>query len=108
MTEAVQKYAVLQSVIKPRTFEIFHSLASPAKPNDWSFEEIIAIVKNHFTTTLPKTVRYFHFNRRNQSAYNAEMSRLSLDCNFARSFDFFFTEALACMGEALQMILIAK
>ncbi|XP_063285531.1 uncharacterized protein K02A2.6-like, partial [Pelobates fuscus] len=116
VVDAIQKRAVLLSVIGSKTFDIVRSLISPAKPQDYSFEEILALLKHHLAPTPSETVRRFHFNRRNQkpgesiAAYIAGLRRLSENCNFGTSLESLLRDRLVCgvQDEALQRRLLAR
>lgn len=85
---------MLLTVIGSQTFDVVCSFLSPAKCSNKSYNEILTLIKSHFSLTPSEMVRWFHFSQCDQIpdegilAYVAESHRLSENCNFGISVEY--------------------
>jgi len=59
ITEGGTKRAILLSVVGAETYAVIRSLCAPWKPGEVDFEEIVGIVKEHFSPKPHKTLARF-------------------------------------------------
>lgn len=116
VTTSERKRAVFLSVCGAQTFAIVCSLVSPLSPQDKTLEEILALLKGHFSPKPSEIYQRFQFHRRGQllnegiSSYVAELRKLAQHCNFGDVLDTTLRDRLVCgvRDEALQRRLLAE
>ena len=86
--EDARKVAVLLSVIGGKTYALLRNLLSPTDPKTKSFDEIVAVLTQHYEPKPLIIAERFHFHKRNQAAgesvaeFIAELRRLAKHCEF--------------------------
>ena len=84
--KAPKRRATFLSVIGPAPYKLLRSLLSPAKPADKTFEELVAVLTEHYNPKPPEVMQCFRFNSRSRkagesvAAYVAELRRLAEFC----------------------------
>ena len=79
------------SVMGGKTFNLLRSLVQPEKPGDKSYEEIVTILRNHYSPKPLIIAERFRFHKRNQeegesiSQFLAVLKRLAEHCEFGNS-----------------------
>jgi len=56
----------LLTVCGPKTYHVIRDLVAPKSPSAVEFDEIIAVVKEHFNPTPQETVQRFKFSSRSR------------------------------------------
>ncbi len=59
-----RRYLCLRIWLGPSTFSMLRNLVSPAKPGDKTFEELVALLKQHYNPTPSETVQRAKFHSR--------------------------------------------
>ena len=83
-----RKRAILLSVSGIETFKLVTHLTSPNSPKDYSFQEIVDLISEHYNPKKSQAVHRFKFNSRTRhqgetvSAYIAELKKLAIPCEF--------------------------
>ena len=62
-----KKVPVFVSVVGENIYALLRSLLAPAKPQDKSFEALVAELKKHFEPKEVVIAERFNFNQRNQA-----------------------------------------
>ena len=71
------------SVIGPAPYKLLRSLLSPERPNEKTFEELTAVLANHYSPPPSEVMQLYRFNSRlkepgeSVATYVAELRRLS-------------------------------
>ena len=83
-----KKVPVFVSVVGGNIYALLRSLLAPAKPQDKSFETLVAELKKHFEPKEVVIAERFNFHQRNQASgesiaeFIAKLHRLSTNCDF--------------------------
>ena len=102
MTDNNLKRVKFLSVIRPRTFKLLRNLITPNKPGDKSYEELVKVLKDHFSLKQSEIVQRSKFYSRlrkpgeNVSSYVAELHALVDHCSFGNSLDIMIRDRLVC------------
>ena len=86
--KAAKRRATFLSVIGPTPYKLLRSLIAPTKPTDKTFEELVAVLTEHYSPQPSEVMQRFRFNSRSRkegesvAAYVAELRRLAEFCNF--------------------------
>jgi len=64
ITTAEKKCATLLSVIGDSTYKLLSSLLYPDKPGGKSFDELVTVLKDHFSPVPSEIMKHFNFNTR--------------------------------------------
>lgn len=81
--DAGKQRAILLSVCGASTYRLIRSLVAPGKPTDKTFEEIVTLLKNHYTPPPSEIVQRYNFNKRVQkkdetiAEFMAKLRRMS-------------------------------
>ncbi len=59
-----KKKSVFLAVVGPSTFSLLRNLVSPAKPGDKTFEELVALLQEHYNPKPSETVQRAKFHSR--------------------------------------------
>ena len=84
-TKADKGAAVFLNFIGGRAYELLRSLLTPTLPK---YDELVALLKEHYEPKPLVITERFHFHRRNQrqgesiAEYVAELRRLATHCEF--------------------------
>ena len=91
--DPVKKRAVLLTVSGPATYKLIRNLSAPKKPTEKSYDELVALVKSHYTPKPSVIVQRFQFHSRTQkpgetvATFVAELRQLSEFCEFDASLE---------------------
>ena len=102
ITVESKKHSVLLADIGPSTYTLLSSLVSPEKPGDKSFDDLVALLKNHFNPEPSEIVeRYKYHTRMRQpketvNDFVAELRALARHCNFGDSLNDLLRDRLVC------------
>ena len=107
---------VLLTDIGGKTYALLRNLLAPQKPSEKSFEELSAILREHFEPKPVVIAERFHFHRRNQAVgesvaeYLAELRRLATHCEFKDYLSEALRDRLVCglRNEGTQKNLLAR
>ncbi|XP_065892760.1 uncharacterized protein [Dysidea avara] len=100
--DADQCKAILLSVCGPATYRLIHNLASPKKPTELKFQDIVDLVTKQHDSKPSVSVQRYRFNTRNRHAgesiltYVAELRHLSEHCNFGTSLNEMQRDRIVC------------
>ena len=83
ITTAEKKRATLLSMIGNGTYKLLSSLLSPDKPGDISFDELVAVLKDHFSPVLSEIMKHFNFNTRIRQQGKSITTYVSELCSIA-------------------------
>ena len=80
--------AILPSVCRRKTYQLLRNLMTPDKPADKTFDDLCALLRNHFAQALSEIVQRYRFHSRNRQpgesiSFMAELRKLSEHCNWA-------------------------
>ena len=97
-----KKHSVLLADIGPSTYTLLSSLVSPEKPRDKSFDDLIALLKNHFNPEPSEIVERYKYHTRMREPketvndFVAELCALARHCNFGDSLNDLLRDRLVC------------
>ena len=103
--DADQHRALLLSVCGPATYRLIRNLASPKKPIELKFKDIVDLVAKHHDPKPSVIVQRYCFNTRNRcagesiSTYVAELRHLLEHCNFRGSLNEMLRDQIVCRIE---------
>ena len=105
--DADQQRAILLIVCGPATYQLIHNLASPKKPTEPKFQDIVGLVTKHHDPkpSVIFIVHRYRFNTRNRRggksilAYLAEFRYLSECCNFSTPPNEMLRDRIVCRIE---------
>ena len=114
--EAARKVPVLLTVIGARAYDTLRSLLAPTKPQDKSFTELLAILKEHFDPKPLVIGERFQFYKRSQkpgetvAEFQADLRKLSIRCEFGTFLDQAIRDRFVCgvKSETIQKKLLAE
>ena len=93
ITEEAKKRSILLSACGARTYKLIRNLATPWKPGEIPYDELVLLVVNHHNPKPSVIVQRFKFHsffqKQGQSVANfvAELRQLSEHCDFGAVFD---------------------
>ena len=93
ITEAARKKAVLITSIGASNFSILRSVATPDGVKAKSFDELVLVLRNHFSPKPSEVAQRFKFNAcvrkpgESVASFLANLRSLSEDCNFGESLE---------------------
>ena len=102
VTDNNLKRATFLLVIGPRIFKLLRNLITPNKPGDKSYEELVKVLKDHFSSKQSEIVQRSKFYSRlrkpgeNVSSYVADLRALADHCSFGNSLDIMIHDRLIC------------
>ncbi|XP_042372461.1 uncharacterized protein K02A2.6-like [Plectropomus leopardus] len=116
ITEEAKKRSILLSACGAKTYKLIRNLATPRKPGDIPYEELVALVANHHNPKPSVIVQRFkfhsHFRKQGQSVANfvAELRQLSEHCDFGTVLDDMLRDRLVCgiNNDAIQRRLLGE
>ncbi len=97
-----KKVAVFLTVIGSKTYSLVRSLVAPELPKDKSFDDLVAVLTQHFESKPLVIAERFHFHKRAQAIgesiadYMAELRRLTTHCQFGGHLDEALHDRLVC------------
>ena len=114
--DAGKQRAILLSVCGRKTYQLLRNLTTPDKPADKTFDDLCALLRNHFAPAPSEIVQRYRFHSRNRqpgqsiSSFVAELRKLSEHCNFGLTLDTMIRHRLVCgvQYERIQRRLLAE
>ena len=100
--DPVKKRTVLLTVSGPATYKLIRNLSAPQKLSEKLYDELVALVKLHYTPKLSVIVHRFQFHNRTQklgetvATFVAELRQLSEFCKFGASLEDMLRNWLVC------------
>ncbi|XP_035806354.2 uncharacterized protein K02A2.6-like [Amphiprion ocellaris] len=97
-----KKRSILLSVCGAKTYKLIRNLATPRKPGDLSFKELVTLVQNHHCPKPSVIVQRFKFHTHSRklgvsvAAFVAELRQLSEHCEFGSVLDDMLRDRLVC------------
>ena len=102
VTPVGKKRAILLSACGASAYQLIRSLLSPATPNERSFAEIVAVMRDHYHPRPSIIVQRYTFNSRSRkegesiAMYVAELKKLSTECEYGDSLNEMIRDRLVC------------
>ena len=96
------KKSVLLTSCGLTTYQLIRALLQPDSPSEKSFEELVDLLKHHFTPKPSEAFLKWKFNTRDRkpgesiASYVAELRRLSERCNFGDNLNTMLRDRLVC------------
>lgn len=84
----VKKKSTLITVVGKENFKLMRSLIHPTDPNDKTYDELVAVMKQHFEPQPSEIVQRFKFHTRSRkqgetvALFVSELRSIAKDCNF--------------------------
>ena len=97
-----KKRAILLSVCGARTYQLICNLTTPVTPLLKSHEDLVKLVREHYSPRRSEIVQRFKFNSRTRkqeesvSTFIAELRKQSELCNFRNMLDDMLRDRLVC------------
>lgn len=116
ITEEARKRSILLSVCGARTYKLIRNLATPRKPGEIPYADLVKLVSDHHNPKPSIIVQRFkfhsHFRKSGQSVANfvAELRQLSQHCEFGAVLDDMLRDRLVCgiNDDAIQRRLLSE
>ena len=102
ITDQSKKKAMLLAMIGPSAYKLLHSLVAPTKPDEKSYNELVAAMAKHHNPAPSEIVQRFRFNSRSRkegesvATYLSEFRLLAEHCNFRDNLDDMLRDRLVC------------
>ena len=99
---ADKKKAILLSSVGGQTYSLMRNLVSPDKPGDKSFDELVALLKEHYNPKPSEIVQRFKFYSRDRKPeetvldYVVVLRKLAQDCNYGDKLKEMLRDRLVC------------
>nr|XP_023665672.1 LOW QUALITY PROTEIN: uncharacterized protein K02A2.6-like [Paramormyrops kingsleyae] len=114
--DEAKKRSILLSVCGAKTYKLIRNLATPRKPGEVPYKELVQLVSNHHNPKPSVIVQRFKFHSRfrksGQSVANfvAELRQLSEHCDFGAVLDDMLRDRLVCgvNDDAIQRRLLGE
>lgn len=111
-----KKVSVLFSVMGPKTYGLLRSLVAPVAPGTKTYEQVVTVLKDHFTPKPLVIAERFRFHKRNQgegetvAQYVAVLKKLSEHCEFGAYLEDALRDRFVCglKCEAVQKRLLTE
>ena len=97
-----KKKAILLSSVGSDTYKLVRNLVSPSSPKDKTYDELTAVLKNHFSPAPSITLQRYKFNSavrksgQSVSEFIAYLLQLSKDCDFGDKLNDMLRDRLVC------------
>ena len=97
-----KKRSIFLTVVGPMVFKLIHNLASPAKPGDKSYGDLVKLLTEHYRPTPSETVQRFKFHSRSRKPgesvanFVSELRALAEFCNFGSSLEAMLRDQFVC------------
>lgn len=102
LEEATKQKAILLSVVGAETYQLMRSLTAPKKPTEKSFDQLVALVKEHHHPKPSVILQRFKFGSRRQKPgepianFVSDLRRLSEHCDFGETLDDMLRDRIVC------------
>ena len=90
------------TIVGSKTYALLRNLVAPTLPQDKSWDDLVAILKQHYEPKPLVIAERFHFHKRNQAVgesiaeYMAELRKLSTHCEFGTYLNEALRDRLVC------------
>ena len=97
-----KKIATLLTIIGGKTYALLRNLCLPAKPSEKTFDDLVKILKDHYSPKPLVIAERFRFYKRNQqetesiATYVSELKKLSANCEFDATLNDYLRDRLVC------------
>ncbi|XP_048860098.1 uncharacterized protein K02A2.6-like isoform X1 [Brienomyrus brachyistius] len=116
ISDGDRKRSILLSACGAKTYKLIRNLATPRKPGEIPYDDLVQLVANHHNPKPSVIVQRFkfhsHFRKQGQSVANfvAELRQLSEHCDFGAVLDDMLRDRLVCgiNNEAIQRRLLGE
>ncbi|XP_024921034.1 uncharacterized protein K02A2.6-like [Cynoglossus semilaevis] len=116
ITEEARKRSILLSVCGAKTYKLIRNLATPQKPGEIPYANLVKLVRDHHNPKPSVIVQRFkfhsHFRKAGKSVANfvAELRQLSAHCEFGAVLDDMLRDRLVCgiNDDAIQRRLLSE
>lgn len=116
VTDEAKKRSILLSACGAKTYKLIRNLATPRKPEEIPYNELLALVGNHHNPKPSVVVQRFtfhsHFRKPGQTVANfvAELRQFSEHCDFGPVLDDMLRDRLVCgiNNDAIQRHLLGE
>ena len=113
---ADKKVSTLLTVIGPGNYGIIRSLVAPALPKEKSYDQLVAVLVNHFQPKPLVIAERYRFYQRCQAPgetvqdFVADLRRLAITCDFGEFLDQALRDRFVCglKSEQIQKVLLAE
>ena len=101
-TGADKKRAILLSEIGDDTYKLLSSLLAPTKPGEKSFNDLVTVLKNHFSPMSSEIMERFKFNTRFRipgesiATYVSELRSTAKNCNYGDTLKTMLRDQIMC------------
>ncbi|XP_046373937.2 uncharacterized protein K02A2.6-like [Haliotis rufescens] len=102
ITDEDNKKSILLASCGTETYQLIRALVLPVKPSEKTFDQLVVLLKEHFTPKPSEIVQRFKFHSRNRkagesvAAYVAELRKLTDGCDFGTSLQAMLRDRLVC------------
>ena len=93
ITDQSKKKVTLLAMIGPSAYKLLRSLVAPTKPDEKSYNELVAVMVKHHNPAPSEIVQRYQFNSRSRkegesvATYLSELCSLVEHCNFRDNLD---------------------
>ena len=116
ITDQSKQKATLLAIIGPSAYKLLRSLIAPTKPDEKSYDELVAAMEKHHNPAPSEIVQRYRFNSRSRkegesiATYLSELRSLAEYCNFRDNLDDMLRDRLVCGVEnkSIQKRLLAE
>ncbi|XP_062374782.1 uncharacterized protein K02A2.6-like [Sardina pilchardus] len=102
ITDESKRRSVLLSACGAKTYKLIRNLATPRKPGELSFQDLVTLVKNHHNPKPSIIVQRFKFHTHSRkqgmtvATFVAELRQLSEHCEFGAVLEDMLRDRLVC------------
>ena len=88
ITDVSKKRATLLAIIGPSAYKLLRSLVAPTKPDEKTYDELVAAMAKHHNPAPSEIVQRYRFNSRSRkegesvATYLSELRSLAEHCNY--------------------------
>ena len=97
-----RRRAILLTVVRPGTYRLLKTLASPKKLEEFTFTELVKLAATHFNPKPSPIIKRFEFNSRSQkegesiAVFVSELRKIAEHCNFGPMLSDMLRDRLVC------------
>ena len=102
ITTEAKRRSTLLTVVGPEVYALVCNLVAPSKPGDKSYDDLVAVIKKHYSPTPSVIVQRFKFNSRIRKEgesianYVADLCHIAKHCDFENALDDMLRDRLVC------------
>ena len=116
ITDRSKQKVMLLAIIGPSAYKLLRSLVAPTKPDEKSYDELVAAMEKHHNPAPSEIVQRYRFNSRSRkegesiATYLSEFRSLAEYCNFRDNLDIMLRDRLVCgiENKSIQKRLLAE